>query len=229
MLSCYILVTQMLVSQIIESSFPHLAVQDKINFALHLMEDYDVIHLPVLAEEKFAGIVSKEDLLDAKDTAILATLQQQYIKASVLPDEHFTAALKLASHYDISIVPAVNKNNNIEGIITQKNLIRLLAENLNVEEVGGIIVIEMDKRNFSFGEISRLVETNDAGITQLNTYTETATGLFIVTIKVNKIEISDIIATLQRYDYVVRYYFGEEDYENELRENYDLLMAYLKI
>jgi len=46
---------------------------------------------------------------------------------------------------------------------------------------------------------------------------------------VNKIEISDIIATLQRYEYSIRYYFGEEDYENELRKNYDLLMTYLKI
>ncbi len=42
-------------------------------------------------------------------------------------------------------------------------------------------------------------------------------------------EISDIIATLQRYDYIIRYYFGEEEYENELKENYDLLMAYLNI
>ena len=42
-------------------------------------------------------------------------------------------------------------------------------------------------------------------------------------------EISDIIATLQRYEYIIRYYFGEEDYENELKENYDLLMTYLKI
>ena len=92
-----------------------------------------------------------------------------------------------------------------------------------------MIVIEMDKRNFSFGELCRLIETNDASITQLNTYTETATGLYIVTIKINKMEISDIIATLQRYDYIIRYYFGKEDYENELKENYDLLMTYLKI
>ncbi|HRI21209.1 MAG TPA: CBS domain-containing protein, partial [Panacibacter sp.] len=83
--------------------------------------------------------------------------------------------------------------------------------------------------NFSFGELSRLIETNDASIVQLNTYTESATGFFIVTIKLNRVEISAIIATLQRYDYIIRHFFGEEYYENELKENYDLLMAYLKI
>jgi acetoin utilization protein AcuB len=219
----------MLVSQIIEFGFPHLSVLDKVDFALHLMDGHDVLHLPVIVEEKFAGIVSKDDLMDADETAMLATLQSQFIHASVLPDEHILSALKVASHFEISVIPAVIKNSEIKGIITQKILTRSLAGFFNVEEPGGMIVIEMDKRNFSFGELCRLIETNDASITQLNTYTESATGLYIVTIKINRIEISDIIATLQRYDYIIRYYFGEEDYENELKENYDLLMAYLKI
>ncbi len=99
----------------------------------------------------------------------------------------------------------------------------------NVEEPGALIVMEMERSGYSIGELSRLVETNNASITQLNTYTEVGSGLFIVTLKINKIEIADIIATLQRYDYTIRYYFGEEAYENELKENYDLLMAYLRI
>jgi hypothetical protein len=45
----------------------------------------------------------------------------------------------------------------------------------------------------------------------------------------NKIEISDIVATFQRFDYAVRYFFGEEQYTNELKDNYNHLMAYLNI
>ena len=70
------------------------------------------------------------------------------------------------------------------------------------------------------GELCRLVETNNAVVTQLNTYTEHLSGLLIVTFKINKTEVSDILATLQRYEYNVRYYFGEEYYENELREKF---------
>jgi hypothetical protein len=73
------------------------------------------------------------------------------------------------------------------------------------------------------------VETNDAQITQLNSYWDTTTDTFLVTIKINKFEISDIVATFQRYEYVVKYYFGEELYQNELRDNYDHLMTYLNI
>jgi acetoin utilization protein AcuB len=219
----------MLVSQIIESGFPLLALTDKVSSALELMDDYDVLHLPVATEEKFTGIICKDDLLDATETTQLAGLQEHFITASVFPEEHFLSALKIAGRFDISIIPVTTRNGEITGCIRRKTLIQILAAFLNVEEPGGMIVIEMDKRNFSFGEISRLIETNNAFITQLNTYTENTTGFFIVTIRVNRVEISDIIATLQRYDYIIRYYFGEEDYENELKENYDLLMTYLKI
>ncbi len=219
----------MLISRIVETGFPELSIFDKVGFALTMCDDYDLLHLPVTAEEKFVGIVSKNDLLDAQEESSLASLQHQFIKASVLPEDHFLNALKLASHFDISVVPAVNKSNEIQGIITQKNLVRSLACFLNVEEQGAIIVLEMDKRNFSFGELSRLIETNDASITQLNTYIESATGLFIVTIKITRVEVSAIIATLQRYDYIIRSFFGEEYYQNQLKENYDLLMAYLRV
>ncbi len=50
-----------------------------------------------------------------------------------------------------------------------------------------------------------------------------------VTIRISKMEVSAIIATFQRYEYNVKYYFGEEMYENELRGNYDNLMHYLNI
>lgn len=219
----------MLVSQIIESGFPLLSLTDKVSLALQLMDDYDVLHLPVINEEKFAGIISKDDLFDANESAALFTLQPHFIIASVFPEEHVLAALKVAGRFDISIIPVTSKTGEIAGCIRRKKLIQTHAAFMNVEEPGGMIVLEMDKRNFSFGEISRLIETNNAFITQLNTYTENTTGFFIVTIKINKVEISDIIATLQRYDYSVRYYFGEEEYENELKENYDLLMTYLKI
>lgn len=218
----------MLVSQIIESAFPALSVTDTVEFALQLMEDYEVQHLPVNAEGKFAGIIGKDSLLDADESVLLSALEHPFINTFVRPEEHILAALKCLSRYDISIVPVVDRAGELSGVVTHQKLLRELAILLNTEEPGGMLVIEMDKRNFSFGELSRLIETNDAYITQLNTYTDVS-GHFIITVKINRSEISDVLATLQRYDYNIRYYFGEEEYENELRENYDLLMTYLNI
>lgn len=219
----------MLVTQLAISNYPIVNLFDKISLALHFMEDYDVQHLPVENKEEYVGLISKDDLLDTDENATIASLEYQLIKTSVSPEEHFLSALNTMVKLDLTVLPVISKEKELQGIISQKELLKAAAHFYNTEDPGGIIVLEMDKINFAFGELSRLVETNDASITQLNTNIEAGTGQFLVTIKVNKLEISDIIATFQRYDYTIRYYFGEESYENELKENYDLLMTYLRI
>jgi len=219
----------MLSSQLIQTTYPILNLLDKVAFALQLMDDYDVVHLPVASEEKFAGMISKEELLDADETISIATLQEFFINKSAKATEHFMSAVKIAAENNLSLVTIVNDEAEIIGSTSEREILTTLNTFIGNEEPGGIIVLEIDRRNYSFGEISRLVETNDAYITQLNTLTEATTGLVLVTIKVNKIEISDIVATFQRFDYAVRYFFGEEQYTNELKDNYNHLMAYLNI
>jgi len=150
------------------------------------------------------------------------------LQKSVKPGEHFLSALKLASQHNLSLVPVVDNEHEWTGAIPYSELLKASAQFTGAEEPGAVIVLEMERKSYSFGEISRLVETNDAYITQMNTSFEAETGLLVVTVKINKMEISDIISTFQRYEYTIRYFIGEEHYENELRYNYDHLMSYLK-
>ena len=219
----------MLVSQLPVVNYPNVHLSDTISLALQFMNEYEVQHLPVTDGEQYAGIISKTDLLDEDEFISITALEPALIKVFVQPQEHFLSALKVAAANDLSMLPVVNTEMQLQGIITNTELVRAAAAFQNVEERGAIVVLEMDRINYSVGELSRLVETNNASITQLNTFTEAGTGLFIVTIKLNRTEASDVLATLQRYDYSIRYFFGEEAYENELRDNYDLLMNYLKI
>jgi predicted transcriptional regulator len=219
----------MLASQILHTGFPSLHLTDRVSLALQLMDEYDVQHLPVLSEEHYVGLIAKSDLLDVDEDQTIATIQDQFANLSIKGEEHFLVALKMAAEREFSLVPVINEQAELLGVITLSSLIQQLSRFVGNEEKGGVIVLEISKRNYSFGEISRLVETNDALITQCNTFTEPETGLIIITLKVNKIEISAIVATFQRYDYAVRYYFGEESYTNELKDNYNHLLAYLNV
>ena len=219
----------MLATQLINSGFPSVHLTDSASLALQLMDDYDVQHLPVISEEKFMGLVAKADLLDLSKEQAIGADSSFILPYSINGEEHFLTALKLAAEKEISLVPVINDQLELLGVISITELLYRLSNFLGNNEPGGLIVLEISKRNFSFGEISRLVETNDALITQCNTFTEPETGLVIITLKINKIEISAIVATFQRYEYIVRYYFGEEQYANELKDNYNHLLAYLNV
>ncbi len=220
----------MLTRDLISHTIPTLNLHDKIFNALQLMNDSHVAHLAVADEGKYIGIISEEDLLQAPDDTVeIREMQETFPGISVNESDHFLKALQTSAEYRISIVPVLGENNELLGVASYRELLKQASEFMNVKDPGGLIVLEMEGTSYSFSELSRLAETNDAHITQLNTYTDPKTGLMQVTIKLNKSEVSDIVATFQRYEYNVKYYFGEELYENELRSNYDNLMNYLKL
>jgi predicted transcriptional regulator len=220
----------MLTSELVSQSLPYLHLYDKVYQALQLMNDNQVTHLPIVEGEKYIGLISEDDLLQVdNDNAPLSELQQSFSVISVKENEHFLKAVQLAAENGISVVPITTIENEIAGTISYNDLLKHASEFMSLNEPGGLVVLEMESNQYSFNEISKLVETNDAQITQLNTSNDPETGMMQVTIRINKPEVSDIVATFQRYDYNIKYFFGEELYTNELRSNYDNLMNYLKI
>lgn len=219
----------MLNKELISSSIPSLKLTDSVFQAMELMAEYYVKQLPVVTDDKYIGLVFEDDLMNVDDTAELESVSSHFSKVSVHGGMHFLDAVQTANDYHLTVVPVVEKENDFSGVIVIGDLLRQLGKITGASEPGGVMVLEMDQRNFSFAEISKLIETNDAQITQLNTSWDNENDSFLVTIKINKFEISDIVATFQRYEYQVKYYFGEELYENELKDNYDHLMNYLSI
>jgi CBS domain-containing protein len=216
--------------EIISAAIPSLHLNDPVSQALDLMADFHVTHLPVVVEDKLAGLVSEDDLLNVEnDEMLLAELQPSFSKIVAHADAFFYEAVQLVNENGLTLIPVISGESEYTGAIIATDLLRQLGRTCGVSDLGGIIVLEMEKVSFSFSEISKLVETNDAQIIQLNTYTDASSGNFYITLRINKAEISDIVATFQRYEYQVKYYFGEELYENELRNNYDHLMNYLNI
>ncbi len=220
----------MLTGNVQSQSIPSLHLHDKIYQALELMNEYHVEHLPIVNGEKYVGLISEDDLMQAEnDHDTVEQLAQSISTVAVKENEHFLKAMQVANENGLTVIPVVNEENELLRSITYADIIKSSSAFMSLQDPGGLIVLEIENKAYSFAEINRIVESNDAQITQLNTSTDPQTGMMEVTIKVNKMEISDLIATFQRYEYNVKYYFGEEQYENELKSNYDNLMNYLKL
>lgn len=218
----------MLTRDLISSAIPYLHKSDTVYHALQLMNDYHVAHLPVVEDSSYLGMISEEQLLQIDEETALTDLPISDSTSSVQANEHFLKAIQTAVINNLSIVPVVEEK-QLLGIVTYNDLLKNASEFMSLDRPGALIVLEVEGHSYSFTEINKIVESNDAQITQLNTYTDVETGLTQITIRVNKMEVSDLLASFQRYEYNVKYYFGEELYENELKENYDNLMNYLKI
>ena len=209
--------------------FPLLHLEDKVSFALQCMEDFDVQELAVVKEDYFLGIVQKADLLDTDEAATLMVLSDQLKKIMISDTAHFLTALDLFSKHQLSILPVLNEQLECIGMIPQKSLNDALAKFLGVDSPGAIIVLSVAPYQYSLAEMSRLVESNNAQILQLNSYFDETNGAMIITLKINKDEAQTIIATFQRYDYQLVQYFGKTPLHNDIEAHYHHLMNYLDV
>ena len=220
----------MLCRQLLSQTLPFLHPSDTVFNALNVMADHQVMHLPIADGHVFVGLVSESALhAIADDQLTLDACQSLWQPVFVKAEDHMLMAVQLASAQQLSLIPVVTAESELIGTLLPSDLIRALASFMRLEEPGGLLVLEMEPRQYAFSEMSRLVETHDAQITQLNTRILPESGQLSVTIRLNKPEISDIVATFQRYEYNVVCFFGEELYTNQLRSNFDNLMTYLNV
>lgn len=220
----------MLTIDLINTNIPRLQLKDSVSKALRLIADFRVTHLPVVDNDKFLGLISEDDLLDKEQPNMPVELMQEtFIQAAVHDNEHFLNAVTCSNQFETTVVPVINEENELMGVITTDILLKTLGNFAGTNEIGGIIVLEMERSQFSISEISRIVESNDATILHLNTTVHAQTGMLTVTLHINKKEIAAITSTFERYDYDVIYYFGNEKFENEIHSNYRHLMNYLDI
>jgi len=214
--------------QLIDTTIPQIQLHDTVAKALQLMEDFRVTHLPVVSQEKFLGLISEEDLLDEKNKqSTLGFFQNDLIPAAVKADQHFLKAVSVCNLYQTNVIPVVNETNELLGSIRGFALLTQLGNFCGANEYGALIVLEMERTRFSISEINSIVESDGATILHLNI--TPMPPLVEVTLQINKKEISTIIATLERYEYSVSYYSGEELFENDISSNYQNLMNYLDI
>ncbi|MEJ7626629.1 MAG: CBS domain-containing protein [Ferruginibacter sp.] len=220
----------MLTIELINNNIPRLQLQDSVSKALQLIADFRLTHLPVVSEEKYLGLISEDDLLDAEDEkSTIEFLQNSFLVISVQDNVHFLNAVNSSNQYETNIVPVINAVNDFAGVITASDLLRTLGNFSGGNEIGGLVVLEMERSQFGISEISRIVESNDCTILHLNTTIHPDTGMLTVTLHLNNKEISAVVATFERYEYDVIYFYGNEKFENEIHTNYRHLMNYLDI
>jgi acetoin utilization protein AcuB len=219
----------MLAASIAQKNLPLLHLEDSVSFALQCMEDFDVQHLVVVKDEYFLGIIGKSDLLDANESNTLEVLSHQFLKIGITAKAHFLTALDLFTKHQLSLLPVLNDQQECVGVITNAQLNDSLAHFLGVAMPGAILVLSISPFQYSLSEMSRIVESNNAQILQLNSYYDEINSNLVVTIKLNKDEAGAIIATFQRYEYQILHYFGITPLNNDIENHYHNLMNYLDV
>lgn len=218
----------MLAANLISYTIPPLVGKDSGEKALNWMNDFHVRHLPVLKDGRLLGILSEDEVLNFMEPELsIEENKPELIFKSLTPERHLFDVMKLIVDSNLTVVPVVDSQNKYLGLITLENIVKHFAETVAITQPGGIIVIEMNPRDYSLAEIARLIESENTKILSCFLSSPYGEERIELTLKLSRQDLKHVIATLSRFGYVVKSSFYESEYLEDLKSRYDGLMRYL--
>jgi CBS domain-containing protein len=214
---------------LINDMIPPLKLTDDAAKALVWMEELRLHSLPVVNERKFLGFLTEDVIIDENNV-------NQKVQDFSLPgrdcfiqsSQHIYDGVKKATDNDFNLVAVLDEDLDYKGVIILSDALSVFSQSATIQSPGGVLVLSINQLDYSLSEISRLVESNNAQIlgSSLNIDAEDPTK-FRLTLKLNKEDLSHIIATMERFGYrVVAKYQEVKGISNE-KERLDILMRYL--
>lgn len=219
----------MIASDLITDEIPPLIHTDTGEKAINWMDEFKVSHLPVLKNGNFVGVVSESDILDHLNLdetldGLFQHLPRPYVKSSA----HIYEVLAKMSELKLSVIPILDAQEHYIGCTSIFKLMTELANTGSIKESGGILILEINTVDYSMAQIAQIVESNNARILSSYILSNPDSMKLDVTLKINQLELTSIIRTFERYDYLVKasfqYGIGDED----LNWRYDTLMNFMK-
>ncbi|MBS1543313.1 MAG: CBS domain-containing protein [Bacteroidetes bacterium] len=210
---------------------PPLKVTDDAHKAIVWMEEFRCNYLPVVDNNKLLGFISEEIILESNDIEKnLGDFKLIGTNCFVGLESHFFDILRVAGEHKLNIVAVLGDEGQYAGVITVQDVMASFAQSASVQMPGGILVLSMDLIDYSLAEISRYVEENKAKVISSTMVEDPLDkGKIKLTLKINQLDLSRIVATLERFGYRVIGRYQEAPRDDDSKERLDMLMKYLNI
>ena len=218
----------MIASELISYDIPPLKLSDTGNKALYWMEEFKTTELPVVKDGKYLGLISESNLLDSNNVdGVIESFGFNLLKPFVQDNQHMFEVISAMVENDIDVLPVVNSSDQYLGVITSKIIVNSLSKVVSIANAGSILTLEVNVKDYSLSEIARMVESDDAKVLASFITSHPDSTKLEVTLKINKTEISRILHTFERFNYVVLASYNESEYHENLQNKYDEFMRFL--
>ena len=220
----------MIARELINDSYPPLKLSDTGLRALNWMEEFRLVHIPVVEGIQYIGLVSEEDILklDSMEQP-LANQMLSLIKPFVKASQPVFEVVKMLSKDKLTVVPVVDENKTYLGLITLNDVLKHYIESGIFEDAVGVIVLEMKPHDYSLSELARLVESENARVLNSHITPDVQHETIDVTLKINLTDLSRIISSFTRHGYLVKEHYNQNEFMDDLKSRYDSLIKYLDI
>ncbi len=203
-----------------------LNISDTIGDVKLMFSQLTYTHIPVKNGDIYIGCISETDAHCFESPIVLGDITYSIEGFFVRDTSTWLDVLESFAQNNSNVMPILDGNNTYLGYYELNDVIGLFNETPFFAESGGIIIVEKGLNDYSFSEISQIVESNNAKIY----------GAFIsqmvndkvqLTVKIGQTGMNDVLQSFRRYGYNIVSGIEEDTYIENLKERSDYLNKYL--
>lgn len=189
----------------------------KITDAVDMMEANKFHRLPVIDQGKFIGLITEDVIIENSPSKVssLSIYEMNYLFDKVLvgdlmnknvvtttPEVLIEKAALLMTEKDITVLPVLNEQNEVIGIITHKDIFKAMIDLTGYKDEGSRVVIETHvDRVGVIAEISKALAVANINLTHI--FVNRPDDMIEITLQTSGDSSENTLATIQSLGYEV--------------------------
>lgn len=216
------------INDLIINDVTPLSITDNVRRAQSIFSQMTYSHIPVMDENLYVGCMAETDAHCFEPEQGMADIKYSLESFYVDINMHWLEVLKTFAQKHANIMPVLDQDKKYLGYYELNDIMEYFIEAPFLYESGNVIVVSKGSTDYSFSEITQIVESNDAKIygcfvsAHRDHFTE-------ITIKISGTNLNAILQTFRRYSYEIVSSIEDDSYLDALKERSDYLDKYLNI
>lgn len=220
----------MVAQELLSYHIPSISCGDEGEKALGIMDENRVSHIAVVDGGEYHGLISDNDIYDLEDSfAPLNKVKPNLIRPFVYSHSHFYEIIAIVNEFNLSVIPVLDDQDQYVGVIALQELTKAFAQMTNASEPGGVLILGLNVRDYSMSQVAQIIESENAKILSSYIATEEESLKMDLVLKINKSDLSSIIASFDRYNYEIKASFHQSVHDEDLERRYQQFIKYINI
>ena len=218
----------MWLQQFIINDIKPVSINAKIGDLKVLFNELTYSHIPIESEGVYLGSISENDVHCFESELTLKDCTYAIEGFFVRNTTNWLDILETFAEHSCNIMPVLDANNVYLGYYELNDIIGLFSEMPFFAEPGSIVIVEKGMQDYSFSEISQIVESNHGKI--LGAFlSRIESDVTQITLKIGNTGLNDILNSFRRYSYNIVFGHEQDTYVENLKERSEYLKKYLNI
>ncbi len=212
----------------IVNTIPVFEVTDTLKEAVHFFTHSTYSHVAVTDKGVYLGLLAEADMDAFEELSQVEEFRYQLESFFVPVEASWIDILEVFTRNEANVLPVVGPKGKVLGYYDLSDVVGIFTNMPFFTEPGAILVVSKPMKDYSFSEISQIVESNNTRL--LGAFiTEMADDRVQITLKMGDANINEVIQSFRRYQYTILTGSADDAFLEDLRQRSNYLDKYLNV